>query len=633
MRTGEAEVFDLGYQRYTGPREGRSRARLALFENGVRTVLGIGRGGRAKILPVGLFLAVMTPAVVFVTILAFLDPLAGDDAADFIPGPADYYSLVSVVLIIFGAIMAPELLCPDRRDNVLPLYLVRPLTSNDYLIARFLAFFVIVLALVYAGQIVLQAGLILTANDQVEYLRENWLDLPRILLMGVLIAAFISVGPLAVAAFTTRRAYAAAFVIAAWLAAQLHQRRSHLPGVYEYNDHPGRSTHVEHRGVHAPRRRPCAVRRTAPPGRGYGQHQQHGVRHFPRTGGRRSVVGGRLRTARRVPRRRVRALGRHPRPAVVAPLPEDTAMTTAFTPAVEVQAVSKWYGSVVAVNDVSFDVYPGVTGILGPNGAGKTTLLSMMCGLVKPSRGGVRVLGEEVQGNIGLYRRIGVMLEHDVLYPFMTGRDFVRLAARLQGMNDEAAVDRAIHAANLEDAQHRPTGTYSRGMRQRIRLAAAVVHEPEVLVLDEPLNGTDPRQRVEFGDFVARLSAQGKAILISSHILEEVEALADRILLVVSGKLAASGDFHAIREKLDERPFQVRIGASRQREMAAALVGLDAVESVSLAEGGSIEVLTRNVAELQRMAPKLAQEIDSRLYRIEPLDDSLESVFSYVVQR
>lgn len=217
MRTGEAEVFDLGYQRYTGPREGRSRARLALFENGVRTVLGIGRGGRAKILPVGLFLAVMTPAVVFVTILAFLDPIAGGDASQFIPGPADYYSLVSVVLIIFGAIMAPELLCPDRRDNTLPLYLVRPLTSNDYLIARFLAFFVIVLVLVYAGQIVLQAGLILTANDQVEYIRENWPDIPRILFVGVLIAAFISIGPLAVAAFTTRRAYAAAFVIAAWL--------------------------------------------------------------------------------------------------------------------------------------------------------------------------------------------------------------------------------------------------------------------------------------------------------------------------------------------------------------------------------------------------------------------------------
>ena len=308
-------------------------------------------------------------------------------------------------------------------------------------------------------------------------------------------------------------------------------------------------------------------------------------------------------------------------------------MTTASAPAVEVQNVSKWYGSVVAINEASFDVYPGVTGILGPNGAGKTTLLSMMCGLVRPSRGSVRVLGQEARGNIGLYRRIGVMLEHDVLYSFMTGREFVRLAARLQGVNDEAAVDRAIHAANLEDAQHRPTGTYSRGMRQRIRLAGAIVHEPEVLILDEPLNGTDPRQRVEFADFVARLSAQGKAILISSHILEEVEALADRILLVVSGKLAASGDFHAIREKLDERPFQVRIGASKQREMAAALVGLDAVESVSLGASGSIEVLTRNVSELQRMAPKLAQDIGSSLYRIEPLDDSLESVFSYVVQR
>lgn len=213
MRSHEAEVFDLGYQRYTGPREGRNRARLALFENGVRTVLGIGRGGRAKILPVGLFLAAITPAVVFVIILSFI----GETGADFIPGPADYYSIVSVLLIIFGAIMAPELLCPDRRDNVLPLYLVRPLTSTDYLIARFLAFFVIVLALVYVGQIVLQAGLILTASDQVEYVRENWENIPRILFMGVLIAAFISIGPLAVAAFTTRRAYAAAFIIAAWL--------------------------------------------------------------------------------------------------------------------------------------------------------------------------------------------------------------------------------------------------------------------------------------------------------------------------------------------------------------------------------------------------------------------------------
>ena len=307
-------------------------------------------------------------------------------------------------------------------------------------------------------------------------------------------------------------------------------------------------------------------------------------------------------------------------------------MTTESGATVEVQAISKWYGNVVAVNDMSFEIYPGVTGILGPNGAGKTTLLSMMCGLLRPSRGDVRVLGEEVVGNVGLYRRVGIMLEHDALYPFMTGRSFVELAAKLQGVTDPEAVDWAISTVNLQDAQGRPTGTYSRGMRQRIRLAATIVHDPEVLVLDEPLNGTDPRQRVEFAEFVERLRTAGRTVLISSHILEEVEALADRILLVVSGKLAASGNHRDIREKLDERPFQVRIMASKQREMAAALVRLESVESVRL-EDGAIEVTTRNLADLQRNVPRLARETGSRLYRIEPLDDSLESVFSYVVQR
>lgn len=209
----DAQVFDLGYQRYTGPREGRNRARWALFENGVRTVLGIGRGGRAKILPVLLFLGVMVPAVIFVVILSFV----GEAGEGFVPGPADYYGVVALVLIIFSAIMAPELLGPDRRDNVLPLYLVRPLTSTDYILARFLAFFAIALTLAYAGQIVLQVGLVLTADSQVDYIKENWGDVLRILFVGVVVALFISVAPMAVAAFTTRRAYAAAAVIAGFM--------------------------------------------------------------------------------------------------------------------------------------------------------------------------------------------------------------------------------------------------------------------------------------------------------------------------------------------------------------------------------------------------------------------------------
>ena len=306
--------------------------------------------------------------------------------------------------------------------------------------------------------------------------------------------------------------------------------------------------------------------------------------------------------------------------------------TSAPEPSIEVDAVSKWYGSVVAVNDVTFDVFPGVTGILGPNGAGKTTLLHMIAGLAKPSEGEVWVLGQPTRGNPDLYRKIGVMPEHDALYPFMTGREFVELAAKLQGVEGEGSVDEAVRAVDLVDAQDRAVGTYSRGMRQRIRLAATLVHQPDVLVLDEPLNGTDPRQRLEFSDLVERLAAEGKTILISSHILEEVELLAQRILLVVSGKLAAAGDFRAIREKLDERPFKVRVGASKLREMAAALVGVEGVLSVSLNDDG-IDVLTRNIGELESAVARLAREIDSRLYRVEPLDDSLESVFSYVVQR
>ncbi len=307
-------------------------------------------------------------------------------------------------------------------------------------------------------------------------------------------------------------------------------------------------------------------------------------------------------------------------------------MTTHASPTIQVNAVSKWYGNVVAVNDVTFDVHPGITGILGPNGAGKTTLLHIIAGLAAASEGEVRVLGEPSRGNPELYRRIGVMAEHDALYPFMTGREFVTFAARLQGVQNSDAVDEAIRAVDLVEAQGRRIGGYSRGMRQRIRMAASLVHDPEVLILDEPLNGTDPRQRLHFGEMVQRFAASGKTVLISSHILEEVETLAERILLMVSSKLAASGDYRAIREKLDERPFVVRVVASKQREMAAALVGNPAVESVSLVDG-AIDVQTGNIGEFQSVVARLAQEVGTRLYRVEPLDDSLESVFTYVVQR
>jgi ABC-2 type transport system ATP-binding protein len=312
----------------------------------------------------------------------------------------------------------------------------------------------------------------------------------------------------------------------------------------------------------------------------------------------------------------------------------DSSLTTGSTaePTIVARGLSKWFGSVVAVNDVSLQVYPGITGLLGPNGAGKTTLLHLITGRARASDGEVSVLGQRVRDNPGLYRRVGIMSEHEAVYDFFTGRQFVELAAALHQVAEPAsAVDRAVEAVGLNEAQHRSLGTYSRGMKQRMRLAVSLVHDPEVLILDEPLNGTDPRQRLEFQDHLRRLAAGGRTILVSSHILEEIEVLADNILLMISGRLAAAGDFRAIRANLDERPYTVRVVCSAPRSLATALVEMEEVESVYFEPDGALVILSRNVSVVQLSLPRLAIRLGIRLLRVEPLDDSLESVFGYLV--
>jgi ABC-2 type transport system ATP-binding protein len=300
-------------------------------------------------------------------------------------------------------------------------------------------------------------------------------------------------------------------------------------------------------------------------------------------------------------------------------------------PTIVVEGVSKWFAGVVAVSDVSLLVEPGVTALLGPNGAGKTTLLRSIGGLTQPSQGSIRVFGEPVRGNPAIYRRIGYMPEHESVYDFLTGRQFVELGARLQGVDDlDAAVRRAIETVGLVEAQDRRLKGYSRGMRQRMRLAATLVHDPPLLLLDEPLSGTDPAQRLHLRDVIRRLADEGRTILVSSHILEEVDRLADRIHLMVSGKLAASGDYRAIRLKLNDRPFGVRIDCASPRVLAAGLLRVDSIESVEVSTDGALRVRSRDVASLQRSLPVIARELDVRLLRVEPLDDSLESVFEYL---
>jgi ABC-2 type transport system ATP-binding protein len=307
---------------------------------------------------------------------------------------------------------------------------------------------------------------------------------------------------------------------------------------------------------------------------------------------------------------------------------------SAAQPVIRVDGVSRWFGSVVAVSEISFDIAPGITGLLGPNGAGKTTLLRMITGLAATSTGTITVLGEPVRDNPPLYRRIGVMSEHETVYGFMKGREFVRTMARIRGVPDiEGAVDRAIDLVDMSEAQDRPMQGYSRGMRQRIRLAATLVHSPDILVLDEPLNGADPRQRVHFKRLLQRMAAEGKTVVLSSHILEEVEELADTVLLIVNGKLAASGGFRAIRAALNQRPYHVKIVCDAPRKLAAAMVSLPSVDAVNIDPEGAVVVLSRNVLDVQLELPRLAKASSISVRRVEPLDDSLESVFGYLVER
>ncbi len=303
------------------------------------------------------------------------------------------------------------------------------------------------------------------------------------------------------------------------------------------------------------------------------------------------------------------------------------------TPAIAVEHVSRWYGNVVAVNDISFEVAPGVTGLLGPNGAGKTTLLHMIAGLLAPSAGNVQVEGEEAWKNPSMYRRVGLVPERESVYPFLSGREFVVANARMQGLPDiDKAASQAIARVGLEDAADRRIGTYSKGMRQRIKVAAALAHDPPVLVLDEPFNGMDPRQRLQMFELLQTMADEGRTVLLSSHILEEVERMAESVLVIYAGRLAASGDFRSIRRLMTDRPHVFHVRSTDDRRLAAALLGLDCVFGVEL-DGKSMLVRTSDLGELNRHLPRLAREGGISLHELRPTDDSLESVFAYLVGR
>ena len=299
---------------------------------------------------------------------------------------------------------------------------------------------------------------------------------------------------------------------------------------------------------------------------------------------------------------------------------------------IELRNVSRWYGNVVAVNDITMTIGPGVTGLLGPNGAGKSTLLHLIAGFLAPSRGELTIGGSAAWRNPEIYRTVGLVPERDSVYAFLTGEEFVLATARLHQLADpQAATRRAIAIVDMEQAQDRRISTYSKGMRQRIKVAAALVHDPQVLLLDEPFNGMDPRQRLHMMDLLAKLGAEGRTILLSSHILEEVEQLAGTIQVIVAGRLAASGDFRAIRRLMTSRPHVFLVRTSDDRLLGAALIGSPAVTGVELTRGG-LQVRASDYGTFSRELAGIARAQGIRLRELLPEDESLESVFAYLVE-
>ncbi|WP_436737730.1 ABC transporter ATP-binding protein [Streptomyces sp. BBFR102] len=296
-----------------------------------------------------------------------------------------------------------------------------------------------------------------------------------------------------------------------------------------------------------------------------------------------------------------------------------------------IDRASRWFGNVVAVNDITMTIGPGVTGLLGPNGAGKSTLINMMGGFLAPSTGTVTLDGDPVWRNESVYRHIGIVPEREAMYDFLTGREFVVANAELHGL-DAASAARALATVAMEYAQDRKIATYSKGMRQRVKMASALVHEPSVLLLDEPFNGMDPRQRMQLMELLRRMGEEGRTVLFSSHILEEVEQLASHIEVIVAGRHAASGDFRRIRRLMTDRPHQYVVRSSDDRALAAALIADASTSGIEVdTQEGMLRVQAVDFGRFTELLPRVARDHGIRLLAVSPSDESLESVFSYLV--
>jgi ABC-2 type transport system ATP-binding protein len=326
--------------------------------------------------------------------------------------------------------------------------------------------------------------------------------------------------------------------------------------------------------------------------------------------------------------------GQGPDRAHAAPGPPDPSPAGAAI--VSTEHLSKWYGQVSGLNDVTVAVPPGITGLLGPNGAGKSTFMKLITGQLKPSKGRVLVLGEPIWGNPALYRRIGFCPEQDAFYERMTGLDWVAALVRLNGLDAaaaRAAATRALEAVDLMDAAGKKIGAYSKGMRQRVKLAQALVHDPDLLILDEPLTGMDPIMRRRTIRQIKEWARAGKSIIVSSHILHEVESMTANILLINNGRILAEGNVHQIRDLIDTHPHTVFIRARDPRALARTLLAEDGVISMRFEPGALVVETARPDAFYATLTGMAAAGGAGAIEEVTSPDDNLQAVFKYLVKQ
>ncbi len=304
-------------------------------------------------------------------------------------------------------------------------------------------------------------------------------------------------------------------------------------------------------------------------------------------------------------------------------------------PVVEAEHLSKWYGQVIGINDVSVAVPPGVTGLLGPNGAGKSTFMKLMTGQLRPSKGTIRVLGEPVWHNPRIFSRVGLCPDQDAFYERMTGADWLAALVRLNGYDERQAKDaahRALETVDLVEAGAKKIGSYSKGMRQRVKLAQAIVHDPEVLILDEPLSGMDPLGRRKTIRLIKDWAREGKSVLVSSHILHEIEAMTPSILLINNGRILAEGNVHQIRELIDEHPHTVHVKGDAPRRLARAFLEEDDVISLRFEDQAVVVQTARPDVFYARLTELAASGEAGAVSEVSSPDDNLQAVFQYLVK-